>query len=119
MPEFDGNNLRVTRSGPPASTAHIGGTNGAWVFGETRNKLWDLLGSERQLQDAMTRVSVSTSGVLKSVSDNLQNVLKSLKTTVIMPAGEAFMFTGVDTDSSGNLYSHVSYANGAEGAERK
>jgi hypothetical protein len=65
----------------------------------------------------LSSVTLGASDALKTVSSNLETILKSLKTTVIMPAGEAFMFTGVDTDVAGNLYSHVTYAEGAEGSQ--
>jgi 20S proteasome alpha/beta subunit len=64
-------------------------------------------------------VTVGASDALKSIAKNLESILQSLKSTVIMPAGEAFMFTGIDTDANGTLYSHVTYAQGAEGADQK
>lgn len=44
--------------------------------------------------------------------------LGELKQTVIMPAGDAFLFTGIDCDEQGALYSHVTYSQGTRGATR-
>lgn len=45
-------------------------------------------------------------------------MLSSMQNRIIMPAGDVFMFKGIDIDGAGNLYSHVSYAQGAENAKR-
>lgn len=54
-------------------------------------------------------------GIYIETRENLQNGLASafqeIGTKVIMPAGNVFMFSGLDTDSFGNIYSRVSYSN--------
>jgi hypothetical protein len=50
----------------------------------------------------------------KTVVDEMLKTLSSItdtfKTTIILPAGDAFMFKDLDTDKFGNLYSNVTYA---------
>jgi hypothetical protein len=45
-------------------------------------------------------------------------LLNGMNQRVIMPAGNVFMFTDIDMDDIGYLYSPVTYAQGVEGAER-
>lgn len=40
--------------------------------------------------------------------------ITSVKNKIILPAGNVFNFSGVDVDSQGNMFTHVSFANGAE-----
>ncbi|KUJ19605.1 uncharacterized protein LY89DRAFT_496240 [Mollisia scopiformis] len=40
--------------------------------------------------------------------------ITSIKNKVILPAGNVFNFSGVDVDSQGNMYTHVSFSNGGE-----
>jgi hypothetical protein len=74
------------------------------------------------LEHILTRnfiiVSYSGDAAAGSLSQKLTAMLSSMQNRVIMPAGDVFMFTGIDIDGTGNLYSHVSYAQGAEGARR-
>jgi hypothetical protein len=65
-------------------------------------------------QDQRTRQLI-ISALLKSADavaqqiNSITNVLNSLKTTVLLPAGEVFTFNGIDTDKDGNLFSHINY----------
>ncbi|KAK7001515.1 hypothetical protein R3P38DRAFT_3049512 [Favolaschia claudopus] len=52
----------------------------------------------------MFRLTIS-----ESWCDNITNGLKALSTKVIMPAGDVFEFKGIDTDASGNVYTHLTY----------
>ncbi|TFK31702.1 hypothetical protein BDQ12DRAFT_739846 [Crucibulum laeve] len=45
----------------------------------------------------------------KSFTDAMTMKLEDSTTRVIMPAGEAFDFRGLDSDSKGNIYTHVTY----------
>jgi hypothetical protein len=42
----------------------------------------------------------------------------SLQNRVIMPNGSLFNFTGIDVDRDGNMFTHVSYALGADGVNQ-
>jgi hypothetical protein len=131
LPQFgaDGNIIAL-RQGPT-------GDYGTFLTGEKRNTFWQIFGSNDELERTMLSgtfgrtklwcrkptnqtklVQFGASKAIQDVSEGLTNLLKSLQTTVIMPAGDAFMFTGIDTDKDGNLYSHVTYTVGAEGAQR-
>ncbi|KAI1178510.1 hypothetical protein F4777DRAFT_537969 [Nemania sp. FL0916] len=48
-------------------------------------------------------------GVVKEVAQKLQDFCSTFKTTIMLPAGDAFMFKDLDTDSFGNLYSNINY----------
>ena len=63
-------------------------------------------------------VNVTAQSGVHDLIQNLNSLVKELQSTIIMPAGDVFMFSGIDLDTTGNLYSHVSYANAAEGSER-
>ncbi|KAJ7018521.1 hypothetical protein C8F04DRAFT_1277619 [Mycena alexandri] len=47
--------------------------------------------------------------ISQSWSDNITKGLKALNTKVIMPAGDVFEFKGLDTDTEGNVYTHLTY----------
>jgi hypothetical protein len=46
-------------------------------------------------------------------------VMNGFDHVVIMPGGEAFKFTGLDTDEEGAVYSHLTYQAGTDGPARK
>ena len=48
---------------------------------------------------------------LPTIENGLKVAFKDMGTKVIMPAGEVSMFAGLDSDSDGNIYAQVSYAN--------
>ncbi|KAL3419493.1 hypothetical protein PVAG01_09715 [Phlyctema vagabunda] len=60
----------------------------------------------KDLFAAVTRYS--TASIVDQVN-GLNNVLEGLKTTIMLPAGEAFTFNGMDTDKEGNMFSHINY----------
>lgn len=45
--------------------------------------------------------------------------ITSVKNKVILPAGNVFSFSGVDIDTKGNLYTHISFSRGTEGVKVK
>lgn len=51
--------------------------------------------------------------------DKVNAIMQGFDHTVIMPGGEAFSFTGLDTDAEGAVYSHLTYKAGASGATQK
>lgn len=55
---------------------------------------------------------------LKDSIDGVRSAFSGLDYTVMMPGGEAFFYNGLDCDSSGNLYSHLTYKKGSSGASR-
>lgn len=66
----------------------------------------------------MLEVNLGISKPTADFENNIGACLGELKSTIIMPAGDAFLFTGVDCDEVGNVYSHVTYHQGARGATR-
>ena len=47
---------------------------------------------------------------VKELADNISNGLDGMSTKIIMPAGDVFLFDGLNTDSKGNLYSGITYS---------
>jgi hypothetical protein len=64
-------------------------------------------------------VNLGLSKPTAAFEENVTKSLGELKQTILMPAGEAFLFTGIDCDEKGNLYSHITYHQGARGASKK
>ncbi|KAL8835442.1 MAG: hypothetical protein Q9170_003319 [Blastenia crenularia] len=54
----------------------------------------------------------------ETLGDNSKKDFDSIKNKVIMPAGNVFNYAGVDIDSQGNLFVHISFALGAEGVDQ-
>ena len=47
---------------------------------------------------------------VKVLADNISNGLDGISTKIIMPAGDVFLFDGLNTDDKGNLYSGITYS---------
>jgi hypothetical protein len=62
----------------------------------------------KKFQQALTGWSTSTKEIFQQ---NLSNAFAGLGGTIIMPAGDVFTFAGLDSDSAGNVYAQVNYAN--------
>ena len=62
----------------------------------------------REIRNALTGWSTSTKDIFQK---NLTNAFAGLGSTIIMPAGDVFMFGGIDSDEAGNVYTQVNYAN--------
>lgn len=56
----------------------------------------------------------SSNGKITKQPQSLSTKFEGLNKKVIMPAGNAFSFTGVDVDSQGTMFTHISFALGAE-----
>jgi hypothetical protein len=54
----------------------------------------------------------------KAVAALADKQFDGIKNKVIMPAGNVFNYAGVDTDSQGNLFTHLAFARGAEDVEK-
>lgn len=59
------------------------------------------------------------SDAVRDSLDKVNSVVKSFDHVVIMPGGEAFKFTGLDTDEEGAVYSHLTYQAGTSAALQK
>ena len=59
--------------------------------------------------DILTKVMSSTASSIPDYTKRLEGSLGNLKSTVMLPAGQAFTFNGVDTDKDGNFLSHINY----------
>ena len=46
---------------------------------------------------------------INSIMDRLTELSEGLARTIIMPAGKTSSLTGIDTDTSGNLYTQLTY----------
>jgi hypothetical protein len=55
----------------------------------------------------------------KNLSDEIRNVMSGTRFSVVMPAGEVFGFSGLDTTSDGAFYTHISYATPQGGTQVK
>lgn len=65
------------------------------------------LGYAGELKAFCKSLCVGVTGKLKKAVTGLAD---SLSTTVIMPAGDVFMFKGLNTDAQGNVYSGITYS---------
>ena len=55
----------------------------------------------------------------EDVVKNSKTDIDSIKNKIIMPAGNVFSYAGVDIDSQGNFFVHISFALGAEGVDQQ
>ncbi|KAK4693894.1 hypothetical protein P7C71_g3587, partial [Lecanoromycetidae sp. Uapishka_2] len=70
---------------------------------------------ETAFDTVQTRLAAQFGKTLSDVfKDKWQASIASFRNRVIMPAGNVFNFSGVDVDAQGNMYTHVSFAFGAE-----
>ena len=109
--------LKVTDSNPPGTelSETMSVTNipsGMFVsFSFSENKVLDNIledfGMVKELKAVGRGLAVGASEDLKNAVTGLAN---SLSTTVIMPAGDIFMFKGLNTDPQGNVYSGITYS---------
>ena len=54
-----------------------------------------------------------------ALSTEMNKDLQGLATKIIMPAGDVFMFDGLNTDSGGNVYSSITYSTISGGSQTK
>lgn len=47
--------------------------------------------------------------------DKWRDGITSVSNKVILPAGNVFSFAGVDIDTEGNMYTHISFNRGTDG----
>ena len=109
--------LKITDSNPPntelsetMTVANI--PSGMFVsFSVSDNKALDSfleqLDMVKELKAVRRRFAVGASEDLKKAVTGLAD---SLSTTVVMPAGDIFMFKGLNTDPQGNVYSGITYS---------
>ncbi|KAK3370405.1 hypothetical protein B0H63DRAFT_564577 [Podospora didyma] len=93
----------------------------AWTKGTDENK--NDYGNFHQLKNFygytyngdMTIISRAVAGWGASakdiIGDEVKDAFQGLTTTIIMPAGDVFTFSGLDTDEAGNVYAQANFAN--------
>ncbi|KAF8244094.1 hypothetical protein K440DRAFT_489096, partial [Wilcoxina mikolae CBS 423.85] len=45
----------------------------------------------------------------EALNKSLNKIMDDLKTTIIMPAGNVFEFSGIDVDEAGHVYTRINY----------
>ena len=109
--------LKVTDSNPPGtelSEAMYVGTIpfGVFVsFSVSDNKALDILLEELDMVKELKAVGRGFAvGASEDLKRAVTGLADSLSTTVIMPAGDIFMFKGLNTDPQGNVFSGITYS---------
>ena len=84
---------------------------GAWLVNKDDSgqldKVW---GSSADMTSLLNEVKGFGDDSVNAITSKLTDLGKSCSSMVVMPGGETFMFTGIDTDVQGHLYSHISLA---------
>lgn len=57
--------------------------------------------------EGLTNAALSTA--VGSLAQTVATFLNKMNTTIMLPAGDAFTFNGMDTDLKGNLFAHINY----------
>jgi hypothetical protein len=116
----DKGNLKVNSSEPPSDDTH---KPGVWQAPAPENPWYDglLTGGENNRGVVVANVLGS---YVSDVSNVMNNAIKgldsNLKATIILPAGDVFLFKGLSCDSNANLLSIVTYDTPTSGEmERK
>ena len=109
--------LKVTDSNPPGTELSedmfVGTTpSGMFVsFSVSDNKALDSFLEEL---DMVKELKAMGRGFAVGASEDLKGTVTgladSLSTTVMMPAGDVFLFKGLNTDPQGNVYSGITYS---------
>jgi len=112
MPQFTNDNPPLLIAKDEVDKGRLG-TWSQWY----EYNLFRAFGSRSDVEKLLATVKMFGSQSVDELVGGLKCLMDGLKFTVIMPAGDAFYFKGVDTDAEGNMYSHVSYATPSGGEQ--
>lgn len=92
------------------------GKMGAWLENHEFNNA--SIFSDSDIQNQLKKaVGLETGLASATLLSNIEAMARQMKTAIMMPGGEVFTFTGMDTGNDLTLFAHINYAIGAEGAQ--
>ncbi|TKX20950.1 hypothetical protein C1H76_6801 [Elsinoe australis] len=102
--------IEVTDAEPPADA-----DTGVWVWGYDENYFGVFGGSD--FGDHLSQLVGWGEKDVKSLADSLNEACRSLQFKIILPAGNVFMFKGLNVDGEGNVLCPVTYASASHGEQ--
>ena len=117
FPEIVDGKLRLTEEDPKDRFGSYA-TGGSWISGnpsdsaDTGRDQGSVL-VQTTLQPEVEKLNVQAIDNL--IDENVKHLADNLGATVVMPAGDVYMFSGLDSDDEGRLYARVTYRNRTEG----